>query len=201
MTLRQKILKLGYPLLMAFRKRKAIVLINEQLVRPPVSFYKLSVELNNGTFQVFEDFRHKKVLLVNTASDCGYTAQYRQLQKLQEQFKDRLVVIAFPSNDFRQQEKGSDAEIATFCEVNFGIRFPLVKKSSVVGKEQHPVFQWLSRKELNGWNAQSPRWNFSKYLVNEEGVLTHYFDPYISPLSEEVMKAVAQPTTVAYRKQ
>ena len=97
----------------------------------------------------------------------------------------------FIANDFKEQEKGSDTEIAQFCKLNYGVTFPLVKKSTVIkGPDQHPVFRWLSHKELNGWCNQQPEWNFSKYLVNEEGVLTNYFAASVSPLDPEVMKAI-----------
>ena len=154
-------------------------------------FYELNVRLNNNSPIDFNSLRGKKVLLVNTASNCGYTNQYAELEQLYEQNKERLVIIGFPANDFKEQEKGTDEEIAQFCQLNFGVTFPLAKKSSVVkSAQQHSVFQWLSRKELNGWNDREPNWNFSKYLVNEEGVLTHFFDPTVSPLSKEVLSAV-----------
>ena len=97
------------------------------------------------------------------------------------------------SNDFKEQEKGSDEEIAQFCQVNFGVTFPLMKKSSVVKSEtQNEVFKWLTDSTKNGWNGKQPSWNFSKYLVNEEGILTHYFDPSVSPTSEQVLKEIEQ---------
>ena len=130
-------------------------------------------------------------MLVNTASACGYTNQYEDLQKLSEKYKDQLVVIGFPANDFKEQEKGSDEEIAEFCKVNFGVTFPLMKKSVVKKTEdQNEVYQWLTDPAKNGWNEQEPSWNFSKYLVNEKGALTNYFDPSIEPLSKEVEEAI-----------
>jgi glutathione peroxidase len=129
--------------------------------------------------------------LVNTASNCGYTNQYEELQQLYEQYNNRLVILGFPSNDFKEQEKGNDDEIARFCKINYGVTFPLMKKSVVIkGAGQNPVFQWLSDAAQNGWNTKTPSWNFSKYLVNESGMLTHYFDPAISPLSKEVLAAI-----------
>jgi glutathione peroxidase len=102
-------------------------------------------------------------------------------------------VIAFPANDFHKQEKGSDEEINDFCKKNFGITFPIAVKGSVVrGNSQQQVFQWVTDKSKNGWNNKPPSWNFSKYLINEEGVLMNYFDPAVSPLSEEVLKAIEQ---------
>lgn len=136
-------------------------------------------------------FKGKKILFVNTASDCGYTDQYDALQKLYEDNKDKLMIIGFPANDFKEQEKGTDEEIAQFCKINYGVTFPLVKKTSVIpGHDQHPVFQWLSDKTKNGWTNKKPSWNFSKYLVNEDGILTNYFDPSISPTSREVVAAI-----------
>lgn len=166
---------------------------NEQGIKAPRSVYDLSVILNNGDNLPLASLQGKKLLLVNTASNCGYTNQYADLQNLYEQYKDRLIIIGFPANDFHEQEKGNDEEIAQFCKVNFGVSFPLARKSVVVkSPEQNPVFAWLTHKAQNGWNEQEPSWNFSKYLVNERGVLTHYFDPSVSPLSEIVTSAVSK---------
>ena len=97
------------------------------------------------------------------------------------------MVIGFPANDFKEQEKGNDEDIAQFCKMNFGVTFPLVRKSTVIkGRDQQEVFQWLTDKTKNGWNSKQPSWNFSKYLVNEMGTLTNYFDPAIPPLSEAI---------------
>ena len=194
MTVRQTVLKAIYPVWMfisrAFGKRSK-VLINKKNVQPLQSFYNLSTQLNNGTILSFSSFKGKKLLLVNTASDCGYTNQYSDLQTLYEEYRDVLTVIAFPANDFREQEKGTDEEIGNFCKINFGVTFPIASKGIVVrGNEQQTVFQWLTDKTKNGWNNQPPTWNFSKYLLNEDGVLVSYFDPAISPLSEEVKKAI-----------
>jgi glutathione peroxidase len=196
MTVRQKFLKAIYPVYTGARRlfgKGATILFNKNRINPPQSFYDLSVQLNNGTNFNFEQLKGKKVLLVNTASDCGYTAQYGDLEKLFEQNKDKLMVIGFPANDFKEQEKGSDKEIAEFCKINFGVTFPLAMKGSVKkGNDQQKVFQWLTDRTKNGWNLKQPSWNFSKYLVNEKGSLTNYFDPAISPLSGEIKKAVTQ---------
>jgi glutathione peroxidase len=192
MTFRQKILKLVYPVFMRISGRRNIF-VNKERKAPVVPFHSLSVLLNNGRVLTFEELKGRKVLLVNTASDCGYTRQYTELQQLQEIYKEKLAIIGFPANDFKQQEKGSDAEIAQFCQANYHIDFPLAKKSSVVkGAQQNDVYQWLTHSTQNGWNDQEPSWNFSKYLVNEEGTLTHYYDPSVSPLSEEVIRAIHQ---------
>lgn len=197
MTGKQKILKTVYPIWIAFTKlmgKNMKIVTNVNNVLPAESIFELSVSLNNGSTLPLQTCKGKKLLLVNTASDCGYTNQYEDLQKLYQQFNDQLEVIAFPANDFKEQEKGSDSEIAQFCKVNFGVTFPLAKKSVVVkSNEQNNIFKWLTSKSKNGWNEQPPTWNFSKYLINEQGILTHYFDPSISPLSEEVTKAIKMP--------
>lgn len=158
---------------------------------PSSSFYNLSAPLNNGTTFSFENLKGKKVLIVNTASNCGYTNQYAELEQIFEEHEEQLAILAFPSNDFKEQEKGTDEEIARFCQVNYGISFPIMKKSVVIkNSDQNSVFQWLTDKRLNGWNDEPPSWNFSKYLINENGLLTHYFDPAVSPLSTEVINAI-----------
>lgn len=195
MTARQKVLKAVYPAWIFFTKLMGVnseSLANEK-VKPPVPFHSLKGIKNNGTTYDFAALKGKKVLLVNTASHCGYTGQYDELQKLHETFENKLVILGFPANDFKEQEKGSDEEIAEFCKINFGVTFPLMQKSSVVKSEQqNEVFKWLTDSTKNGWNGKQPSWNFSKYLVNEEGVLTHYFDPSVSPMSEQVVKEIEQ---------
>jgi glutathione peroxidase len=192
-SFRQKILHLAYPLIMLpGRLRKNSILFNTHHVLPHAGFYNLAADLNNGTALEFSSLKGKKVMIVNTASDCGYTRQYGELQQLYENNKATLAIIAFPSNDFKEQEQGTDHDIAQFCQVNFGVQFPVARKTAVrKSKQQHPVFAWLSHPALNGWNNKSPQWNFSKYLVNEEGVLTHYFGPGISPLGKEVKDAMS----------
>ncbi len=195
MTYRQKFLKTVYPMWMWFAKTAGIKAesTGNHSAKPLVSFYSLTVMLNDGTVLNFETLKGKKVLLVNTASDCGYTNQYQDLQKLAQRYKGKLEVIGFPANDFKGQEKGNDTAIAAFCRNNFGISFPLAAKSSVIKSGvQDPVFKWLSDSSQNGWNNKAPSWNFSKYVVNEKGELINYFDPSISPLSNEVIKAIEQ---------
>lgn len=194
MSYRQKVLKAVYPAFMWLNKvtgKRSKVLENERVFAPSKSLYDFDVLLNNGSRLKLETFKGKKILLVNTASDCGYTNQYSDLQKLFEANRDKLVVIGFPANDFKEQEKGNDEEIAAFCKKNYGISFPLATKSSVVkGEQQNEIFRWLSDKSMNGWNDQQPTWNFSKYLVNEQGLLINYFDPAVSPDSDELKNAI-----------
>ena len=194
MTVRQKVLKAVYPLFSGVKRmfgKSAKSLTNNNHIQPSKSIYQLSVLLNGGQSLNLDAFKGKKMLLVNTASDCGYTGQYSELEKLYRDYKNKLVIIAFPANDFKNQETGTDEEIEKFCTFNYGVTFPLAKKSTVVrSAEQNEVFKWLSEKKLNGWNDKAPSWNFSKYLVDENGLLTHYFDPAISPLSDEVLRAI-----------
>jgi glutathione peroxidase len=193
MNLRQKFLKKVYPLFMRFTKKssRGKILENGSNKKGGISFYDLKALTNINRELGMEAFKGRYLLVVNTASECGYTRQFEELQKLYEKFSDRLMVLGFPANDFKEQEKGSDEQIAAFCKVNFGVTFPLMKKSSVVkGGNQHPVFAWLSHANQNGWNDQEPEWNFSKYLISKEGVLTHYFGPSVSPLDDKVIQAL-----------
>lgn len=191
MSYRQSILKTIYPIIMLPGKlfgSKNAIQKNTAGVKPSVDFYSLKVELNNGTVLDLNQFRGKKIILVNTASDCGYTAQYAELEKLYQQHKDQLVIIGFPANDFKEQESKDDAAIAEFCKINYGVTFYLAKKSQVIkGAEQNPIFNWLSNKEMNGWCSQEPKWNFCKYLVDGNGVLTHFFAQSVSPLDPQLV--------------
>lgn len=158
---------------------------NEGGTKGTQSLYGLKHEMGNGDMVDFAQYKGKKIVIVNTASNCGYTQQYQSLQKLYSLHKDKLVVLGFPSNDFKNQEQGSDQDIHQFCELNFGVSFPLMKKSMVLkGLNQNPVFHWLSDPALNGWNDRAPIWNFTKYLINEEGQLMHVFGPSIDPEDE-----------------
>lgn len=194
MTTRQKILKFLYPL---FNKLSLLTGKGNTILKSTnmaiTSFYDLSTTLNNGSELDFSSLKGKKVLLVNTASDCGYTNQYEGLQALHEKYKDKLVLIGFPANDFGEQEKGSDATIEQFCKVNYGVTFPLAKKSGVIkNADQNPVYQWLTDESKNGWNYTAPTWNFCKYLVNENGELTHFFEAAIEPMSKELKDAIEE---------
>ena len=196
MTFRQRILKLFYPVLMKAGKwfgRRSGQLSSTVPVHSPISFYSLDMQTNQGKTIPFAEFKGKKVLLVNTASACGYTAQYAELQMLADQFRNNLVILGFPSNDFGQQEQGTDEEIASFCARNYGINFPLAKKTQVIKvANQHKVFRWLTHKDQNGWNDREPGWNFSKYLINEKGFLVHCFEPGISPLDPDLVQSIEE---------
>jgi glutathione peroxidase len=182
MTYRRKLLKWIYPAFRWLSKgSRGTVSLNMKLVAPPCSFYELSATDNNGETISFSSFRGKYVLVVNTASDCGYTPQYAELQQIYIENKKNFVVIGFPSNDFKQQEAYSDEEIAVFCAENYHITFPVAMKANVLGPGKHAVYQWLTDPAKNGWNSTEPEWNFSKYLIDREGLLTHYFGPAVPP--------------------
>jgi glutathione peroxidase len=193
MTIRQRILKAVYPLIMmtsGLTGRKKII-ANPDNIPPVQSIYNLKFTLLSGEEKSLAEYRGRKILLVNTASECGYTDQLESLQKLWEHNKDSLVIIAFPSNDFKNQEKLNNSEIASFCSNIYHITFPVAQKTVVKkSEEQHPIYQWLSDKKKNGWYEKPPIWNFSKYLVDENGILTHYFDPGVDPVSAKVIRAI-----------
>ncbi|HEX8357074.1 MAG TPA: glutathione peroxidase [Segetibacter sp.] len=195
MTLRQSILKATYPVLMKAGNLfglKTATITNSLHAKPAVSFYQLQAIANNNSVIKFSSFTGKKIMLVNIASECGYTNQLSELQKLQDLQKDSLIIIGFPANDFKEQEKGSDEEIASFCQLNYGVQFLLMKKSVVVkSPDQNNVYKWLTDKQQNGWNNKPPEWNFAKYLVNEQGILTHYFGPAVSPISKKILEALS----------
>lgn len=160
------------------------------LASGPISFYELRVGgLNGGTLQM-ADFKGKYVLCVNVASNCGYTPQYTDLQTLSEKYRDKLVVIGFPCNQFMFQEPGSASDIAQFCERNYGVTFPLSEKIDVKGKDQHPIYQWLTQKKLNGTGDADVSWNFNKFLVSPKGEWLAHFGSKTEPLSTELTSLI-----------
>jgi glutathione peroxidase len=195
MTTRQKILKAAYPAMMWFTKVTGVnsKALSKKGVAPLEPFYNLPATLIDGSAINLDQYKGKKILLVNTASDCGYTGQYEQLEKLYQQHREKLVILGFPANDFKGQEKGTDLAIASFCRLNYGVSFPLFKKSKVItGTDQNEIFKWLTQKNKNGWNEQAPTWNFCKYLIDEQGRLTHFFASSVEPSSQEVLAAINQ---------
>lgn len=153
---------------------------NRNKVNPPENFYSLKANSNSGQEISFERYKGKKVLIVNLASQCGFTPQYEELESLHQRNKD-LVILGFPANNFGAQEPGSDKEIAEFCKLNFGVTFPLFKKDNVKGNAKQPVYEWLSDKNKNGWNNMEPHWNFYKYLIDEKGSLSKVYSSSVSP--------------------
>jgi len=129
-------------------------------------------------------------LIVNTASKCGYTPQYEALEALYEKYKDKLVIVGFPANNFLSQEPGDNSEIASFCKKNYGVTFPMAAKISVKGKDMAPLYIWLTDKDYNGVKSSNVKWNFQKYLLNEKGQLVEVFSPGVKPDSEEIINAI-----------
>lgn len=154
------------------------------------SIYDFKVEsLDGGTID-FSTFKGKKILIVNTASKCGYTPQYEGLEKLYNQYKDKLVIVGFPANNFLRQEPGSNEDIQTFCQKNYGVTFPMAAKISVKGNNKHPIYIWLTEKKYNQFSNSSVKWNFQKYLIDEKGNLVHVFSSGVTPESEEIKLAI-----------
>ena len=153
-------------------------------------FYSINFKNILGEEKSFKEFSGKKILIVNVASYCGYTRQYKDLQKLQDSYGDKLQVIAFPCNDFGSQEPGNNSQIAQFCESNYSIKFPVMSKINIRKKPIHPVYKWLTNSDLNGWNDSKPKWNFYKYLIDEDGNLIKSFGSNTSPLSSEIIQSL-----------
>jgi glutathione peroxidase len=151
------------------------------------SIYDFKVKGLDGNTIDFSDFKGKKILIVNTASQCGYTPQYEELEKLYEEYKDKLVIVGFPANNFGQQEPGSNEEIHEFCKKNYGVTFPMAEKVSVKGDDIHPLFKYLSDEAIKSGAAEPViKWNFTKFLVDENGKLVKVFPSKVKPLSEEI---------------
>ena len=154
------------------------------------SIYDFTMNSIYGDPINFKQYRGQKLLIVNTASECGYTPQYADLQELHEKYGDKITILGFPANNFGGQEPGSNEEIASFCKVNYGVTFQIFEKISVKGDDKHPMYTWLSTKDENGWNDQAPTWNFCKYLVNERGELIKFYGSAVKPMSNEILKEV-----------
>jgi len=158
---------------------------------PKGSLYEFKmVPLDGGDPIDLSIYKGKKVVILNTASKCGYTKQYADWEAFYRQHGDKIVVLGFPANNFGGQEPGTNEEIAEFCQKNYGVTFPMFEKIDVVGENQHPLYRWLSNKSLNGFNDKAPSWNFCKYVVNEKGQLTHFFASKIKPDDPDFREAV-----------
>lgn len=150
------------------------------------SIYDFKVAALDGSTIDFASFKGKKILIVNTASECGFTPQYEGLEKLYEQYKDKLVIVGFPANNFGSQEPGTNDEIKTFCKKNYGVTFPMAAKISVKGDDVAPIYQWLCHKSENGVLDAEVGWNFNKFLLDENGKLLAHFESKVEPMSEEI---------------
>jgi glutathione peroxidase len=152
------------------------------------SLYDIPLTDISGAPLDLSQYKGKKILFVNVASKCGFTSQYDGLQELYKAYKDKLVVIGLPCNQFGGQEPGTSKEIVTFCKANYGVDFPLSAKIEVKGENQHPLYRWLTSKAQNGIMDSKVRWNFQKYLVDESGQLVDFFYSTTSPMSSKIIK-------------
>ena len=152
------------------------------------TIYSFKVEDINGQTFDFENLKGKKILIVNTASKCGLTPQYEQLQQVYDENKnDNFVIVGFPANNFGAQEPGTESEIAAFCQKNYGVTFPMMSKISVKGEDMHPLYTFLTNKSANGLQDSEVEWNFQKYLIGEEGYLEKVLSPRVLPTDDEIV--------------
>lgn len=153
------------------------------------AFYDFKLTSLEGEDIDFSKYKGKKVLLVNTASECGFTPQYKDLQELQEKHGDEVVILGFPANNFGGQEPGSNQQIATFCQKNYGVNFQMFEKLSVKGDDKAPLYVWLQQ---NAPNNEEPTWNFCKYLVDENGKVVAFYPSKVNPMGKEILAAIAK---------
>ncbi|MBE7173905.1 MAG: glutathione peroxidase [Williamsia sp.] len=153
-----------------------------------VTIYDFKVPGLDGSQIDLSAYKGKKILIVNTASKCGYTPQYKDLEELYEKHKDKLVILGFPANNFKQQEPGTNQEIKEFCTKNYGVSFPMAEKVSVKGEDIHPLFKYLTEEAAKLGMEDPIKWNFTKFLIDEKGKLVTVFPSKVSPTSEEVAK-------------
>ena len=156
--------------------------------KPLESIYDIKVIGLNGSLIDLSQFKGKYMLFVNTASECGFTGQYDDLQKLYETYQDKLVVIGSPCNQFGNQEPGTAEDIQSFCKINYGVTFLMTEKIEVKGDNQHPLYQWLTNKSKNGKADSTIKWNFQKYLIDTEGFLVDFYYSVTNPLSDKITK-------------
>lgn len=159
---------------------------NRSTAEPPASIYDIQINALDGSPMDLSQYRGKKILFVNVASKCGFTPQYEDLEKLYDQYGEQLVVIGVPSNQFGGQEPGSPLEIQEFCSLNYGVSFPLTEKVEVKGNEQHELYAWLTDKTYNNKKSSTVKWNFQKYLVDENGNLIDFFYSTTNPMSKKI---------------
>ena len=172
---------------MAFSKN---VIEHEGVISGSKSFYDLSINDINGEEINLERFKGKKIMIVNVASRSGYTSQYKDLQSLYEKNKDKLEIIAVPCNDYGSQESGSNSDIKNFCETNYGVSFTMGSKQNIKSSPMSDLYRWLSDPKQNGWNSSLPSWNFCKYVINEDGQLTHFLTSGVSPTGKEISEII-----------
>jgi glutathione peroxidase len=162
---------------------------NTEMNAAAPNFYQFKMKGIDGKEIDFSQFKGKKIIVLNTASKCGYTPQYADWEKFHQANKD-IVILGFPANEFGGQEPGTNSEIATFCQKNYGVSFQMMEKVVVKGEEKCSLYTWLTDKSKNGWNDKEPSWNFCKYVINEKGELVNFFASGVKPSSPEFIAAL-----------
>jgi len=194
----ENILGLFGPFLVALNKKNENITLyylhgsntNALCTKQPsaMNLYDIALQDIDGNAMDLSAYKGKKILFVNVASKCGFTPQYEDLEKMSALYKDKLVVIGLPCNQFMSQEPGSNEDIKEFCSATYGVTFPMTDKIEVKGPGQHPLYKWLTNKALNGKVSSSVKWNFQKYLVDENGALIDYFYSTTKPMSDKITK-------------
>ena len=166
---------------------KSLILFLLLMIPGPSSIYEFKMNSLDGKTIDFSQYKGKTLLIVNTASECGYTPQYADLQKLHETFGDKVTILGFPANNFGGQEPGTNLQIADFCKANYGVTFQMFEKISVKGNDQHPLFKFLEEK-----TGKQPSWNFCKYIIDKSGNVTAFFDSTVEPLDKKIMDKIEE---------
>ena len=176
------LLSLGFTLIRGAEPKKDMM---------PESIYDIEILNLDETENIdFKSYQGKKILIINVASECGYTYQYEGMQELAEKYAESLVVLGVPCNQFGHQEPGSNEEIKDFCTSNYGVGFPMTTKVDVLGENQHPLYTWLTSKEFNGVDDYTVKWNFNKFLIDENGKFMKYFGSRVKPMDDELIEAI-----------
>jgi len=169
------------------------LLLLSVVVNAQQTIYDFTVNDIDGNDFALSQFEGKKVMIVNVASECGLTPQYEALVEVYEAYKDsNFIIIAFPANNFKEQEPGTNEEIKEFCSVNYNVTFPMMAKISVKGENIHPLYKWLTTKELNGISDSSVKWNFQKYLINKKGKIDHVINPWVKPDNKKIINWILE---------
>lgn len=155
-----------------------------------MNIYEININALDGSPIDLSTYQGKYMMFVNVASECGFTNQYEGLQKLYDTYKDDLIVIGVPCNQFGQQEPGTSSQIESFCKKNYGVTFLMTEKINVKGKDKHPLYKWLTEKNLNGKTSTSVKWNFQKYIIGRDGEFIDYFYSMTKPMSSKITKLI-----------
>jgi glutathione peroxidase len=171
----------------------ATIVFSAYFSNAQTSIYDFTVKDIDGNEFALNQLEGKKVMIVNVASKCGFTPQYEQLETIYETYKDNnFTIIAFPANNFKEQEPGTNEEIKEFCSLNYGVSFPIMAKISVKGDDMHPLYKWLTTKDLNDTSDSSVKWNFQKYLIGEDGKVEAVMNPWVKPDSKKIIKWIEE---------